>query len=123
MRKRHVISVVASTITLGLMSPTFLVYCESDTHLVSKSEAIEAMEDVATPVETSSRYPVIGSLETRRGMVVIMSSPDGPLYSVKNKSGSVVSRELSEKQLQARHPEIYNHIKGAVAGRGLWAGM
>ena len=123
MRKEDVVSIVVSAAAIALASATFLVYGESDKPSAAEAQASNAKEDVATKAEMSSEYPVIGSLETRKGRIVIMSGPDGPLYSVVSKSGSVVSRELSEKELQAQHPEIYSHIKGAIAGRAVWAGM
>jgi hypothetical protein len=123
MVKEHVVSIVISAIVLASASSTPLVYGESDKPSTPRAQTLNAEKDVATKVERSSKYPIIGSLETKKGTIVIMSGPDGPLYNVKNKRGLVVSRELSDRELQARHPEIYSHFQGAIAGRTVWAGM
>ena len=123
MRIKPVIGVAVSSVLLALVNPTSLVYCEPDKPTVSEELASDTKRDVVTKSHRFSKYPVIISLETRRGTIVILSGPDRLLYSVADRSGLVVQRELSERELRARHPEIYDQIKGALASRSVWAGM
>ena len=120
MNREQIVSVVVSAIfVLACALP--LAHGESD--LPSTAQVTKAEEAPPAEADESPKYPVIGRLETREGTIVIMSGPDGPLYDVKGKGGSVVSRALSEKELRAQHPHIYDRIKGALAGGVVWAGM
>ena len=69
----------------------------------------------AAPSGKEKGRPVIGTLKTRNETITIMSGSDGPLYTVTDKNGSVVFRELTPKELQARNPQIHRYIEGAIA--------
>ncbi len=123
MRRMHVVGIVASTAILALVSAMSPAYCAPHQSTVTDAQTTDTERDVATKSNPSPEYPVIGSLKARKGTIVIMSGPDGPLYTVTDSSGVVVQRRLSEKELQARHPKIYDQIKGALADGTVWAGM
>jgi hypothetical protein len=67
---------------------------------------------------TSADWRVIAHLEKRDQRITIKSGPGGLVYSVTGKDGKVLHRDLSEKELQAKAPELYVFIKTAV-GSGI----
>ena len=123
MSREHIVSIVVSAIALIFAGSVSLAHSESDKPSTPTIQKAETTADVGDRVAASSEYPVIGTVKTRDRTIVIVSGPDGPLYSVRDKNGTVVSLELSEKDLQAQHPGIYRHIKGGLAGGVVWAGM
>ena len=68
----------------------------------------------------------IGHLAFRDHIVTISSSPQGPRYSVRTKSGTPLSENLTDEQLQAAHPKLHSHIRSSYAGDEsgsfIWAG-
>jgi len=65
-------------------------------------------------------------LAFRDHVVTITSSPQGPRYSVRTTSGTLLSEGLTEDQLLAAHPKLHSHIRSSVAsdesGSFIWAG-
>lgn len=49
-------------------------------------------------------------------MITIFTGDDGPLYTVKNKDGTVLTHKINEQELQAKHPELYRDLKTGIAG-------
>lgn len=79
--------------------------------------AIRAEEDVT-----------ITRLVLRDRVIVITSAPQGLLYSVSTPDGAVLDANLSEAQLAAKYPDVYESVRPAVASdeapeNGIWAGM
>jgi hypothetical protein len=72
---------------------------------------------------------VITHLITRDRVITITSDSNGLLYSVSTKDGAVIDANLSEEQLQAKYPEVYDNVRPAIASdestEGVipWAGM
>ena len=70
--------------------------------------------------------PAIVHLEFRDHLVTIRSSPQGPLYSVRTRSGEMLDENLSEEQLLAAHPKLSMRIRsghaGDESGSYIWAG-
>lgn len=60
--------------------------------------------------------PPVGILDTGEFLVTLHSSPEGPLYTLENKDGDLIARELSRAEFVAQFPELKEEI-GA-----LWAG-
>ena len=80
-------------------------------------------------VQTENRedkLPVIVSLETRNEVVSVISGYEGPVYTVTTKYGRILGKHLSEKELQAKLPNIYHFVKTSYAdgekGSVIWAG-
>lgn len=80
--------------------------------------------------KTSVSEPVVISrLVMRDRIITISSQPTGVVYSVSNKDGTVIDASLSEYQLIAKYPEVYNHLHPAIANPdnskevSPWAGM
>ncbi|KAM3110586.1 hypothetical protein ACKFKH_05280 [Phormidesmis sp. 146-20] len=63
----------------------------------------------------SEPSPTISRLVLRDRIVVITSVQKGLLYSVKTDRGEVLDANLSEAQLEAKHPELYQKLRPAVA--------
>jgi hypothetical protein len=59
-------------------------------------------------------------------IVTISSSPQGSLFSVRMTSGALVDENLTEDQLLAGYPELYDDIRSSYAsdeaGNLMWAG-
>lgn len=70
--------------------------------------------------------PVIAHLAFREYFVTIKSSAEGPQYSVRTRSGTRLSDDLTDEQLLAAHPKLHSHIRASHAavepGSFIWAG-
>ncbi len=70
---------------------------------------------------------VIVHLETRSEVTTIMSGPNGRLYTVRARDGRTLEEEISEQQLRASFPAVYELLKTSYAGGGngvtVWAGQ
>ncbi len=70
--------------------------------------------------------PVIVYLETRNEVVSIMSGYEGPFYTVTTREGKILGKDLSERELQVKLPNIYHFVKTSYAGDDkcsvIWAG-
>lgn len=77
----------------------------------------------------ADEQPVITQLVMRDRVITITSDSDGILYSISTKDGTVLEANLSEAQLQAKYPEVYDHVRPAIADKEVienvipWAGM
>jgi hypothetical protein len=72
----------------------------------------------SAPVQTENpenELPVIVHLKKRNEVVTIMSGREGLLYTVRTKDGRVLGQGLSERELQAKLPDIYNSVKKSYA--------
>ena len=78
--------------------------------------ALPAIAPNASRTVTDS--PVIVSLASRDNIITISSGPNGIVYSVADKQGRVLHRDLSEKELQAKVPDLYRVIKNAIGANG-----
>ena len=65
-------------------------------------------------------------LAFRDHIVTITASPQGPRYSVRTTSGTLLSEDLTEDQLLAAHPKLHSQIRSSHAsnesGSLIWAG-
>jgi len=76
-------------------------------------------KDESASVQTENpenELPVIVHLEKRNEVVTIISGHEGLLYTVRTKDGRVLGQNLSEQELQANLPDIYNSLKRSYAG-------
>ena len=69
--------------------------------------------------------PSIVQLAFRDHIVTISSSPDGPQYSVRTTSGTLLNENLTDEQLLAAHPKLHSQIHSSYAsdesGSFIWA--
>ncbi len=71
----------------------------------------------------------ITHLVMRDRVITINSTSNGLLYSVSTKDGAVLDANLSESQLQAKYPDVYDNVRPAIASEEAtenvipWAGM
>jgi hypothetical protein len=63
-----------------------------------------------------NELPVIIHLEKRNEVVTIISGQEGLLYTVSTKDGRVLGEHLTERELRAKLPDIYNSLKRSYAG-------
>ena len=76
-------------------------------------------EDKSARVQTENpdnELPVIIHLEKRNEVVTIISGQEGLLYTVSTKDGRMLGEHLTEQELQANLPDIYNSMKKSYAG-------
>lgn len=73
-----------------------------------------------------SELRVIVYLKMRNEVVSIMSGYEGPVYTVTTKDGRILGKDLSERELQEKLPNIYRFLKTSYAdgekGSAIWAG-
>ena len=67
---------------------------------------------------TVTDSPVIVHLASRDNIITISSGPNGAVYSVTDKQGHVLHRDLSGKELQAKAPDLYRVITNAIGANG-----
>jgi len=60
-------------------------------------------------------YPVVAQLALRDHTLVITSAPSGYRYSVANTAGSILSANLTERQMAEQYPELLDKLRPAVA--------
>ena len=80
--------------------------------------ALPAIAPSASGAGSVTDSPVIVHLASRDNTITISSGPNGVVYSVTDKQGHVLHRDLSEKELQAKAPELYQFIKNAIGANG-----
>ena len=71
-----------------------------------------AIEQTENP---ENELPVIVHLEKRNEVISIISGREGLLYTVRTKDGRILGQGLSEQELQAKLPDIYNSLKKSYA--------
>jgi hypothetical protein len=69
--------------------------------------------------QPATTAPVITRLEFQGKTVTIKTGPRGPVYEVKSKDGKVLAQDLSEKELQARDPQLHKLIQTAIGSATL----
>ena len=71
--------------------------------------------------------PAILHLAFRDHIVTIESSPQGTRYSVHTSSGTLLSENLTDDQLEAAHPKMHSDIHASYASDPsenlIWAGQ
>ena len=75
----------------------------------------------STAAGASDELPLIASLRSRDHQIAIHASPAGPLYTIRTASGEVVASRLTEDELAAREPGVFDDIRSLIAE--LWAGL
>jgi hypothetical protein len=73
---------------------------------------------VVSPAAAASPRPLIAKLVMRDAELAIVSSPEGPRFSVANREGAVLSSELGEAELKAQYPAIYQLYRSAMVHTG-----
>ena len=70
--------------------------------------------------------PAIVHLAMRDHLVTISASPDGPRYSIRDRSGNLLSADLTDRELLASYPQLHRRINSGYAGEDsgsfVWAG-
>lgn len=67
----------------------------------------------ATP--PSASYPVIVRLVSVHHTITITAGPNGPLYSARDRDGTVLASNLTLGELRAQRPDIYRQVNPALA--------
>ena len=63
----------------------------------------------------SDGYPVIARFVLRDRKISIISASDGYLYSIADKSGTILSANLTEDQLVQQYPGLLELLKPGIA--------
>ena len=58
----------------------------------------------------------IGQLKTPEYLILIHASDDGTVYTIKTHDGEVIERELPERYLASRYPELLETLQKGIAG-------
>lgn len=62
-----------------------------------------------------AELPSIGQLEMRDYLIVIHSSPDGILYTIKTHEGEILEQQLSEQLLATLYPQLHESLQKGIA--------
>ncbi len=84
--------------------------------VIARPEVISEPQQ-SDPSDKASGDPVVGHLKTRDKFITIRTGPDGPLYTVRSRSGEVLAVDLSATELSAKFPQL-----GRMLERGLASG-
>lgn len=57
----------------------------------------------------------IVTLKTRENVITILSTGNGPLYTIKDLAGNELASQLTLKQLEAHDSNLYEMVRDAVA--------
>lgn len=68
------------------------------------------------PPEEAFVPPPVGILDTGDFLVTLHSTPESPVYSLEDKEGNLLARNLRRDEFARQFPEIYKEISS------LWAG-
>ncbi len=98
------------SILLGLLTVSVaLIPIVASEKVLGKSELIVQQSDHEN-ISTSS---TLGSIETRNGQIAINPNKT---YTIYNKDGEVVVKDMTLEELEAHHPELHDTIKDSIAG-------
>jgi exo-beta-1,3-glucanase (GH17 family) len=64
----------------------------------------------------ASEHQPLTTLVLRDRVITINNGPKGLSYTVKTQDGTVLDAQLSDAQLQAKYPEVYDNVRPAMAG-------
>ena len=67
-------------------------------------------------VAVAADLPVIVHLEKRGQWITVKAGPKGPVFTVTSKDGKMVHQNLTEKEMQAKAPELFQFYKTGMAG-------
>ncbi|MGH8000113.1 MAG: hypothetical protein ACREPR_11930 [Brasilonema sp.] len=82
----------------------------------------------ATAATRASEDQSLTTLVMRDRLITIKNSPNGLSYTVSTQDGAVLDAQLSDAQLQAKYPEVYDTVRPAIAnskktgGSIIWGG-
>ena len=65
---------------------------------------------------TDKSSVVIGYMQSRDRVVTIRRSSKGTVYTIKDKDGKVLAKNISENDLKGKYPFIYDQVKYGLAG-------
>lgn len=74
----------------------------------------------------AEEFPVITRLIIREGTIIVTQDFEGKLkYSLIDPQGNEIETNISEVQLEAKYPDVYNRFRPAVADleTSPWAGL
>ena len=101
------------SILLGLLTVSVaLIPIVSNEKVVGKSKLIvqeNNQENISTP-------STLGSIKTRNERITINPNKT---YTIRNKDGEVVAKDMTLEELQAQNPELYEMIEDSIAGETL----
>lgn len=106
----RLMAITFSVLNLAACSSHNNISYQTQTHQTS----VVQTNDTTAPQKDES--VIIGHLGKRDTIITIYAGQEGCLYTVKKKDGTVVAEKIDDKQLQAKHPDIYRDLKTGIAG-------
>lgn len=85
-----------------------------------------ALATIPINLVKAEEFPVITRLVVREGTIIVTQNAFGKLkYSLIDHQGKEIETNISETQLEAKYPDIYNRFRPAVADTETspWAGL
>jgi hypothetical protein len=70
---------------------------------------------VFTTATEASEHQPLTTLVMRDRVITIKNSPHGLSYTLSTQNGTILDAQLSDTQLQAKYPEVYDNIRPAMA--------
>ena len=68
-------------------------------------------------------FPVLFHLKTRNRFITVRCGADGPIYTIKDHKGNILSENVPDSVLRAKFPEIHGIFDSGIAKGVLWAGL
>jgi hypothetical protein len=83
---------------------------------VAHSQGESGAKPTPENVQSTTDLPIICHVEKRDKLITVKAGRNGLIYQVATKAGKILYRDLSENELQAKAPELYQFIKMAIVG-------
>jgi hypothetical protein len=96
-------------ISLGVGATAMLI-----AFYVAHSQGESGANRTPEKVQSVTDLPIICHVEKRDKRITVKAGPNGLVYQVATKAGKILYRDLSENELQAKAPELYQFIKMAI---------
>ncbi len=72
---------------------------------------------VTIPAIADQQATVIGQLQTRDKLIIMMLGADELLYTIKDKSGNVIVSLLTEDQIREKHQDLHILVNELIASQ------
>jgi len=118
---RHALKALLCSIGLDYNVEEHFIWVSRPDVLIRQSSVPEPAEKgvhVGAVDQQRASGSVIGHLKSRDKVITIMSGPGSPLYTVKDKDGTILAEAISENELYAKFPNIGVVMEYGFAANG-----
>lgn len=104
-----VLAVIAMLVSCDQAGPT------ADPRAAETPEAEAPVTASLEGVPPADAPNVVGHFRLRDRTITVHSSQGGPLFSIARADGEAVDADLTARDFEARHPELWESVRAAVA--------